>query len=73
LAKGGAVSDPIPGKSDTELAIESFVDSIKEIHPKLDRQELHDTIRGYVREHVEDSREEEKGLADKIKDKLPGQ
>ncbi len=32
------------GKSDTELSISSFVDSMQEIHPDLDREEFRDTI-----------------------------
>ena len=38
------MSDSIPGKSDTELSIEAFVDSMLEIHPNLDREEFRDTI-----------------------------
>ena len=38
------MSDSIPGKSDTELSIESFVDSMQEIHPNLDREEFRDAI-----------------------------
>ena len=38
------MSDSIPGKSDTELSIEAFVDSMLEIHPDLDREEFRDTI-----------------------------
>jgi hypothetical protein len=38
------VSEGIPGRSDTELAIEAFVDSIEEIHPNLDREEFRDAI-----------------------------
>jgi hypothetical protein len=45
------VSEPI-GKNDTELAIETFVDRMKEIHPNLDGQEFHDTISRYVQEAV---------------------
>ncbi len=37
------MSDSIPGKSDTQLSIEAFVDSMLEIHPDLDREEFHDT------------------------------
>lgn len=40
------------GKSGTELAIETFVDKIKEIHDDLDRQEFHEAIHGYVQEAV---------------------
>ena len=38
------MSESIPGKSYTELAIEAFVDSIEEIHPNLDREEFRDAI-----------------------------
>ncbi len=38
------MSDSIPGKSDTELSIESFVDSMQEIHPNLDREAFRDAI-----------------------------
>jgi hypothetical protein len=38
------VSEGIPGRSDTELAIEAFVDSIEEIHPNLDREEFRDAM-----------------------------
>jgi hypothetical protein len=38
------VSEGIPGRSDTELAIEAFVDSIEEIHPNFDREEFRDAI-----------------------------
>jgi hypothetical protein len=47
------VSEPIPGKSQTELAIESFVDSIEEIHPDLDREEFRDAVERCVREAVD--------------------
>jgi hypothetical protein len=53
LARGGTVSESIPGKSDTELAIESFVDSIEEIHPNLDREEFRDAVDGCVREALD--------------------
>ena len=43
-ARGVKVSESIPGKSDTELAIEAFVDSIEELHPNLDREEFRDAI-----------------------------
>ena len=38
------MSESIPGRSDTELAIEAFVDSIEEIHPSLDREEFRDAV-----------------------------
>ena len=47
------MSESIPGKSDTELAIESFVDSIKEIHPDLDREEFRDTVSRCVHEAID--------------------
>ena len=46
-------SEHLPaGKSNTELAIESFVDKMTEIHPDLDREEFHDAISGCVHEAV---------------------
>jgi lipoate-protein ligase A len=64
-------------KSEREVAIESFVDRVKELHPNLDREEFHDTISRYVQEYVTDDdrseEEEEKGLMDKAKDKLSDQ
>ena len=47
------MSEPIPGKSQTELAIESFVDSIEEIYPDLDREEFRDAVERCVREAVD--------------------
>ncbi len=60
------MSDSIPGKSDTELSIESFVDSIQEIHPNLDREEFRDAIATCVHDALdsagggEESDDEEK-------------
>ena len=46
-------SEHLPaGKTNTELAIESFVDKMIEIHPDLDREEFHDAISGCVNEAV---------------------
>lgn len=42
------MSDSIPGRSDTELSIEAFVDSMQEIHPNLDREEFRDAITSCV-------------------------
>ena len=57
--------------SDTELAIETFVDDMSEIYPDLDREEFRDEINRCVQEHLpeEDSGEEEedKGLTDRAK------
>jgi hypothetical protein len=84
LAKGDSVteSEHLPDKqikSDTELAIDTFVDDILEIHPNLDREEFREAISGYVQQYVpdedgdEEEEQEEQGLMDKAKDKLPGQ
>jgi hypothetical protein len=57
-------------RSDTELAIEVFVDDMMEIHPNVDREAFRDKISRCVQEHLpeEDSGEEEdKGLTDKAK------
>jgi hypothetical protein len=48
-----------PGKSYTELVIESFVDKMQEIHPDLDRDEFHEDISGYVQEYTQEANEEE--------------
>lgn len=53
-------------KSDTELAIESFVDELLELHPHLDREELREGVSARVQEYVsdegaEDEEEEENG------------
>ena len=46
------------GKSETEMAIESFVERINEIHPDLDREGFHDAISEYVQQAVADSGDE---------------
>jgi hypothetical protein len=46
-------SEHLPGRSEEEVAIETFVDRIKEIHPDLDREDLQETINRYVQEAVE--------------------
>ena len=48
-----------PGMSSTELAINTFVDKIEEIHPNLDREGFHDAVSGYVHEYVQETDEEE--------------
>lgn len=67
-------------KSHTDVAIEGFVDDILEIYPNLDREGFREGIEARVQEYVPDEgaqeegeEEEEKGLIDKAKDKLPGQ
>ncbi len=46
-------SEHLPaGKTNTELAIESFVDKMMEIHPDLEREEFHDAISECVNEAV---------------------
>ena len=47
------MSEGIPGRSDTELAIEAFVDSMEEIHPNLDREEVRDAISTCVHDALE--------------------
>ncbi len=47
------------GMSSTELAINTFVDKIEEIHPNLDREEFHEAVSGYVQEYVREAGEEE--------------
>jgi hypothetical protein len=37
-------SEHLPGKSDTDLAIESFADKMNDIYPNLDREEFHNMI-----------------------------
>jgi hypothetical protein len=53
------VSEGIPGRSDTELAIEAFVDSIEEIHPNLDREEFRDAISTCVHDALDSADGEE--------------
>ncbi len=48
-----------PGKSYTELVIETFVDRMQEIQPDLDREEFHQAISEYVREYTQEADEEE--------------
>lgn len=51
-------SEHLPnGKSDTELAIESFVDRMNEIYPDLDREEFHNAISGCVHNALEEESE----------------
>ncbi len=65
-------------KSDTDLAVETFVDRIEELYPNIDREGFHNAISEYVHENVldengDEEEQEERGLIDKAKDKLPGQ
>jgi hypothetical protein len=57
--------------SDTDLAIEAFVEDISEIYSDLDREEFRDKINRCVQEHLpeEDNGEEEEdeGLMDRAK------
>lgn len=53
------MSESTPGKSDTDLVIETFVDRMEEIHPNLDREEFREAISGYVRDAVEAADAEE--------------
>ena len=66
------------GKSDTELTITTFVDRIEELYPNIDRERFHNAISEYVHQNVlneggGEEEQEEQGLIDKAKDKLPGQ
>jgi uncharacterized protein YjbJ (UPF0337 family) len=61
-------------KSDTDLAIEAFVDDVSEIHPNVDREGLRERISELVREYVpgkdegeEEEEEEKAGVTDKAK------
>ena len=51
--------DHLPGKSEEELAVESFVDSIMEIHPNLDREQFHNAISERVQEFVSEEEGDE--------------
>ncbi len=53
------VPESIPGRSDTELAIEAFVDSIEEIHPNIDREEFRDAISTCVHDAIDSAGGEE--------------
>jgi hypothetical protein len=53
------VSEGIPGRSDTELAIDAFVDSMEEIHPNLDREEFRDAISTCVHDALDSAGGEE--------------
>ena len=61
VERGDTVSESEhqPGRSEEEVAIETFVDRIKEIHPDLNREELQETISRYVQEAVEDAEGED--------------
>jgi hypothetical protein len=48
-----------PGKSGMDLAINTFVDKIKEIHPELNQEEFHNVVNEYVQEYVQEADEEE--------------
>ena len=51
--------ESIPGRSDTELAIEAFVGSIEEIHPNIDREEFRDAISACVHDALDSAGGEE--------------
>ncbi len=48
-------------KSDTDIAVDEFVDYILEIYPNLDREEFHNKISGCVQEYVSDEDEGAEG------------
>jgi hypothetical protein len=47
------VSESVPGKSHTELVIESFVDRMEEIYPNLDQEEFRDAVERCVRDAID--------------------
>ena len=47
------MSESVPGKSHTELVIESFVDRMEELHPNLDREEFRDAVDRCVRDAID--------------------
>ena len=48
-------SEHLPqGKSETEVAIETFVDRIEVIYPNLDREQFHYAISRCMQEYVSD-------------------
>jgi uncharacterized protein YjbJ (UPF0337 family) len=65
-ARGGPVSEAehLPDrkvKSDTDIAIDEFVNGILEIYPNLNREEFHNQISGCVQEYVSDEDESAEG------------
>ena len=65
-ARGGPVSEAehLPDrkvKSDTDIAIDEFVNGILEIYPNLNREEFHNQISGCVQEYVYDEDESAEG------------
>jgi uncharacterized protein YjbJ (UPF0337 family) len=79
-ARGGTVSEAehLPDrkvKSDTDIAIDEFVDGIVEIYPNLDREEFRNQISGCVQEYVSEGdgdaegeeEEEDVGMVTKAK------
>ena len=55
------MSESTPGRSETELATEAFVDSLMGIHPNLGREDLYGKIHGCVQDTVTDTEEESDG------------
>ena len=71
------MSEGIPGKSETELSTEAFVESMMGIHPDLDREKFHDEISKCVQdalssagsgEESEDESDEDESGEDKSGD-----
>lgn len=46
------MSDSVPGKSQTEIVVETFVDRLMEVHPNLDRETLHESVSSCVHDAV---------------------
>ena len=66
------MSESIPGRSDTELAIEAFVDSIEEIHPNLDREEFRDVVSTCVHDALDSAGGKEEADGDDDSDDEEG-
>lgn len=66
------MSESIPGRSDTELAIEAFVDSIEEIHPNLDREEFRDAVSTCVHDALDSAGGKEEADGDDDSDDEEG-
>jgi len=67
------VSDSGPGKSQTEIVIETFVDRLMEIHPNLDRERLHESMSGCVHDSVSAADTEEGSGEDSEEDSGDGE
>ena len=62
------MSEGVPGKSESELAIDTFADRMKEIHPNLDRDGFRDAVSGYVRDATAEADNDSEGSGDEGSD-----